>query len=227
MPDLLLELFSEEIPARMQAKAADDLKKMVTDRLVDAGLVYEGRARVRDAAPPDAVRAGRARAPAGSEGRAQGPARRRAGGRDLRVSQGGRARVDRRGRDPEGPKKGDFYIALTEKPGCPAIDVIGEFLQVVLRTFPWPKSMRWGEQSATPGSSNGCGAACDRRDLRARDEEPDIVHVQVAGIKSGNTTYGHRFMSPGAIQVRHFGDYVANWKKRASCSIRRGAARSF
>jgi glycyl-tRNA synthetase beta chain len=112
------------------------------------------------------------------------------------------------------PKKGDFYIALTEKPGRPAIDVIGEFLQVVLRTFPWPKSMRWGEQSASPGSLEWV------RPLHAilatfgpETEEPDIVHVQVAGIKSGDTTYGHRFMSPGAIQVRHFGDYVAQLEK--------------
>jgi len=87
-------------------------------------------------------------------------------------------------------------------------------LQVVLRTFPWPKSMRWGAQSADPGSLEWV------RPLHAivatfgpETEEPEIVRVQVAGIKSGDTTYGHRFMSPGAIRVRHFDDYVAKLEK--------------
>ena len=134
MPDLLLELFSEEIPARMQARAADDLRKMVTDRLVDAGLVYEGAQGVRDAAAAHAVRAGRAGAPARPEGRAQGPARRRARGRDRGLPEGGGAVVDRRGEIQQDPKKGDFYIASPRSRAAPAIDVIGEMLQVVLRT---------------------------------------------------------------------------------------------
>ena len=66
MPDLLLELFSEEIPARMQARAAEDLRKLVTDRLVDAGLVYEGAQGFRDAAAAGAHRARPAGASAGS-----------------------------------------------------------------------------------------------------------------------------------------------------------------
>jgi glycyl-tRNA synthetase beta chain len=92
--------------------------------------------------------------------------------------------------------------------------VIGEFLQVVLRTFPWPKSMRWGAASANAGSLEWV------RPLHAivatfgpETEEPEIVRVQVAGIKSGNITYGHRFLAPGEIRVRHFDDYVANLEK--------------
>ncbi len=195
MPDLLLELFSEEIPARMQGKAADDLKKMVTDRLVDAGLVYEGaRAFVTPRRLTLFVQGVPARQPDLKEER-KGP---RVGAPEGAIAgflkAAGLASIDEAVIQKD-PKKGDFYIALTEKPGRPAIDVIGEFLQVVLRTFPWPKSMRWGEQSATPGSLEWV------RPLHAivatfgpETEEPDIVHVQVAGIKSGNTTYGHRFI---------------------------------
>jgi len=214
MPDLLLELFSEEIPARMQAKAADDLKKMVTDRLVDAGLVYEGaRAFVTPRRLTLFVQGVPARQPDLKEER-KGP---RVGAPEGAIagflkaaglSSIGEATIQK------DPKKGDFYIALIEKPGRPAIDVIGEMLQVVLRTFPWPKSMRWGAQSADPGSLEWV------RPLHAivatfgpETEEPEIVRVQVAGIKSGDTTYGHRFMSPGAIRVRHFDDYVAKLEK--------------
>src|SRR5262249_17351798 len=88
-------------------------------------------------------------------------------------------------------KKGDFYVALIEKPGRPAIDVIGEMLPVIIRTFPWPKSMRWGERSAKPGALNWV------RPLHAivatfgpETEEPEIVKFEVDGIAGGNITYG-------------------------------------
>jgi glycyl-tRNA synthetase beta chain len=214
MPDLLLELFSEEIPARMQAKAADDLKKMVTDRLVDAGLVYEG---ARAFATPRRlalfVQGVPVRQPDLKEER-KGP---RVGAPEGAIAgflkAAGLASISEATIQKD-PKKGDFYLALTEKPGRAALDVIGEFLQVVLRTFPWPKSMRWGAASANAGSLEWV------RPLHAivatfgpETEEPEIVHVQVAGIKSGNTTYGHRFLAPGEIKVRHFDDYVANLEK--------------
>lgn len=214
MPDLLLELFSEEIPARMQGKAADDLKKMVTDRLVDAGLVYEGaRAFVTPRRLTLFVQGVPARQPDLKEER-KGP---RVGAPEGAIAgflkAAGLSSISEAAIQKD-PKKGDFYIALTEKPGRPAIDVIGEFLQVVLRTFPWPKSMRWGEQSASAGSLEWV------RPLHAivatfgpETEEPEIVHVSSGGVTSGNTTYGHRFMSPGAIQVRHFGDYAAKLEK--------------
>jgi glycyl-tRNA synthetase beta chain len=214
MPDLLLELFSEEIPARMQARAADDLKKMVTDRLVDAGLVYEGaRAFVTPRRLALFVQGVPARTPDLKEER-KGP---RVGAPEGAIAgflkAAGLSSISEASIQKD-PKKGDFYIALTEKPGRAALDVIGEFLQVVLRTFPWPKSMRWGAASANAGSLEWV------RPLHAivatfgpETEEPEIVHVQVAGIKSGNTTYGHRFLAPGAIKVRHFDDYVANLEK--------------
>src|ERR1043165_526766 len=214
MPDLLLELFSEEIPARMQAKAAEDLKKMVTDRLVDAGLVYEGaRAFVTPRRLTLFVQGVPAKQPDLKEER-KGP---RVGAPEGAVAgflkAAGLSSISEATIQKD-PKKGDFYIALTEKPGRDAIDVIGEMLQVVLRTFPWPKSMRWGAQSANPGSLEWV------RPLHAivatfgpETEEPEIVRVQVAGVKSGNTTYGHRFLAPQPIQVRHFGDYAAKLER--------------
>jgi glycyl-tRNA synthetase beta chain len=214
MPDLLLELFSEEIPARMQGKAAEDLKKVVTDRLVDAGLVYEGaRAFVTPRRLTLFVQGVPARQPDLKEER-KGP---RVGAPEGAIT--GFLKAAGLGSINEAviqkdPKKGDFYIALTEKPGRAAIDVIGEMLQVILRTFPWPKSMRWGAQSANPGSLEWV------RPLHSivatfgpETEEPEIVRVATSGITAQNITYGHRFMAPGAIKVRHFDDYVTSLEK--------------
>jgi glycyl-tRNA synthetase beta chain len=214
MPDLLLELFSEEIPARMQARAADDLKKLVTDKLVDAGLVYEG---ARAFATPRrlalTVQGVPARQPDLKEER-KGP---RVGAPEGAIAgflkAAGLSSISEASIQKD-PKKGDFYIALTEKPGRPAIEVIGEFLQVVLRTFPWPKSMRWGAQSLKAGSLEWV------RPLHAivatfgpETEEPEVVRVSIDGIGAGTTTYGHRFLAPEAISVRHFGDYVSKLEK--------------
>src|SRR6478735_5148431 len=214
MPDLLLELFSEEIPARMQGKAAEDLKKMVTDRLVDAGLVYEGAcAFVTPRRLTLFVQGIPARQPDLREER-KGP---RVGAPEGAIAgflkAAGLASINEAVIQKD-PKKGDFYIALTEKPGRAAIDVIGEMLQVVLRTFPWPKSMRWGAQSANSGSLEWV------RPLHSilatfgpETEEPEIVRVATSGIQAGNTTHGHRFMAPGSIKVRRFDDYAAALEK--------------
>lgn len=209
MPDLLLELFSEEIPARMQAKAADDLRRMVTDKLVAEGLVYEG---AKAFATPRrlalTVHGIPARQPDLKTER-RGP---KVGAPDAAV-QGflkatGLKSLDEAKiqRDP----KGDFYIGLIEKPGRDAIDVLAEILPVIIRTFPWPKSMRWGARSGKPGSLNWV------RPLHAitatfglETEEPDVVKFEVDGIEAGQTTYGHRFLAPAAISVRRFEDYEA------------------
>src|SRR3989440_1266062 len=212
MPDLLLELFSEEIPARMQAKAADDLRRMVTDKLVAEGLVYEG---AKAFATPRrlalTVHGIPARQPDLKEER-KGP---RVGGADAAI-QGflkatGLASINEA--KIQSDKKGDFYIALIEKPGRPAIDVLADILPVIIRTFPWPKSMRWGERSARSGSLSWV------RPLHAitatfglETEEPDVVKFAIDGIETGQTTYGHRFMAPAPISVRRFEDYEAKLK---------------
>ncbi len=214
MPDLLLELFSEEIPARMQARAAEDLRKMVTDRLVDAGLVYEGA--MAFATPRRlalAVHGIPARQPDLKEEK-KGP---RVGAPDAAVQ--GFLKSAGLGSIAEAtvqkdPKKGDFYMALIEKPGRAAIDVLAEILPVVIRTFPWPKSMRWGERSARPG------ALAWVRPLHSiiatfgpETEDPDVVPFSVDSISAGNATWGHRFLAPKEIKAKHFADYVSKLEK--------------
>src|SRR3984893_3201628 len=151
MPDLLLELFSEEIPARMQGRAAEDLRKAVTDRLVAAGLAYDGaKAFVTPRRLTLSVHGVPVRQPDLREEK-KGP---RVGAPDNAIAgflkaaglrSIGEARVQ-----PD--KKGDFYLAVIEKPGQPAIEVIGGILPDVTKNFPWPKSLRWGDESAEPGA---------------------------------------------------------------------------
>jgi glycyl-tRNA synthetase beta chain len=210
MPDLLLELFSEEIPARMQAKAADDLRRMVTDRLVAEGLVYEG---AKAFATPRrlalTVHGMPARQSDLKEER-KGP---RVGGPEAAIAgflkAAGLASLDE-AKIQRDPKKGDFYVALIEKPGRATLEVLADMLPVIIRTFPWPKSMRWGERSAKSGALSWV------RPLHAitatfglETEEPDVVKFAVDGIEAGQITFGHRFMAPKPISVRRFEDYEA------------------
>ncbi|MBN8980380.1 MAG: glycine--tRNA ligase subunit beta [Rhizobiales bacterium] len=213
MPELLLELFSEEIPARMQAKAGDDLKKMVTDKLVAEGLVYEGaKAFVTPRRLALTVHGIPARQPDLKQER-KGP---KVGAPDAAVQgflkAAGLKSLDEAKiqKDP----KGDFYIALLEKTGRPSIDVIAEILPVVVRTFPWPKQMRWGELSAKHSSLTWV------RPLHSivatfgiETEEPEIVKFDLPGVDIGDTTRGHRFMAPAPFGVRRFDDYVSKLEK--------------
>ena len=213
MPDLLFELFSEEIPARMQAKAADDLRRMVTDKLVAEGLVYEG---AKAFATPRRLTLTVHGIPARQSDLKEERRGPRVGGPDAAI-QGflkatGLAKIED-AKIQTDPKKGDFYIALIEKPGRATLDVLADMLPVIIRTFPWPKSMRWGERSAKPGALSWV------RPLHAitatfgpETEEPDVVKFSVDGIEAGQTTYGHRFMAPAAINVRRFEDYEAKLK---------------
>ena len=207
MPDLLLELFSEEIPARMQAKAAEDLRRMVTDKLVAEGLVYEGAKAFATPRRLALTVHGIPARQADLKEERRGP---RVGGADAAI-QGflkatGLSSISEAKIQPD--KKGDFYIALIEKKGRDTIDVLADMLPVVVRTFPWPKSMRWGARSVKSGSLSWV------RPLHAitatfglETEEPDVVKFNVDGIEAGQTTFGHRFMAPAAISVRRFEDY--------------------
>ncbi len=210
MPDLLLELFSEEIPARMQAKAADDLRRMVTDKLVAEGLVYEGAKAFATPRRLTLTVHGMPARQSDLKEERKGP---RVGGPEAAISgflkATGLASLDE-AKIQRDPKKGDFYIALIEKPGRATLDVLAEMLPVIIRTFPWPKSMRWGERSARPGALQWV------RPLHSivatfglETEAPDVVKFDIAGIEAGQTTYGHRFMAPAPISVRRFEDYEA------------------
>src|SRR5229473_3835317 len=213
MPDLLLELFSEEIPARMQARAAEELRKAVTDRLVDAGLVYDGaKTFVTPRRLVLAVQGVPVRQPDRREEK-KGP---RVGAPEQAVTgflkaAGLRSLAEAK---VQPDKKGDIYVAVIEKPGRPAIEVIAEILPEVIRTFPWPKSMRWGEQSAKPGA---LGWVRPLHSIVAtfgpETEEPEIVPFAVGGIAAGDETRGHRFLAPAAFKVRRFEDYAAKLAK--------------
>ncbi|MGJ4957329.1 glycine--tRNA ligase subunit beta [Bradyrhizobium sp. HKCCYLRH2015] len=210
MPDLLLELFSEEIPARMQAKAADDLRRMVTDKLVAEGLVYEGAKAFATPRRLALTVHGIPARQADLKEERKGP---RVGGADAAI-QGflkatGLSSIEEATIQRD-LKKGDFYVALIEKPGRATLDVLAEMLPVIVRTFPWPKSMRWGKRSEKPGALNWV------RPLHAitatfglETEEPDVISFAVDGIEAGQTTFGHRFMAPAPISVRRFEDYEA------------------
>ncbi|PRD45686.1 glycine--tRNA ligase subunit beta [Phyllobacterium phragmitis] len=215
MPDLLLELRSEEIPARMQRKAAADLKKLVTDGLVEAGLTYDAAREywtprrltldirgltIRSKDAHEEIKGPSTKAP---EQAVQGFLR-KAGYTDI-----SQAHVH------SDPKKGDFYVAHIVKPGRAAEEIIAELMPQVIRDFPWPKSMRWGKASAKSGALRWV------RPLQSilctfgpETEEPVVVDFTVGGIRSGNITYGHRFMSNGEpIIVRRFDDYIAKLEK--------------
>ena len=208
MPDLLLELFSEEIPARMQARAADDLRRMVTDKLVAEGLVYEG---AKAFATPRRLTLTVHGIPARQSDLKEERKGPRVGGPDAAV-QGflkatGLASLDE-AKIQRDPKKGDFYVALIEKPGRATLDVLADMLPVIIRTFPWPKQMRWGERSAKQGALSWVRPLHSIIATFGIDtEEPDVVKFEVAGIEAGQTTHGHRFMAPSAISVRRFEDY--------------------
>jgi glycyl-tRNA synthetase beta chain len=214
MPDLLLELFSEEIPARMQRKAAEDLKKLVTDALVERGLTYEG---AKAFATPRRLALTIAGLPVrGRDVREErkGP---RVGAPDAAVQgflkAAGLTSLDQ-ATIVSDPKKGDSYVAVIEKPGQETVAAIAEIVPAVIRAFPWPKSMRWGKASAESGSLRWVrplhSILCT---FGAETEDPEVVPFEVDGIKSGNVTYGHRFHAPGSITVKRFDDYVPNLER--------------
>src|SRR5277367_1410773 len=209
MPDLLLELFSEEIPARMQRQAAEDLKRLVTGALVDANVVYDGaqafatprRLALRVVGLPEAQ-------PHRREER-KGP---RVGAPEAAIQgflkSAGLARIGEAKIVSDG-KKGEFYVAVIEKPGRATRELIAEIVPAIIRGFPWPKSMRWGAASVRSDSLRWV------RPLRSilctfgiPHEAPETIAFAVDGLTAGDRTFGHRFLAPAPIEVRRFEDYV-------------------
>ena len=209
MPELLLELFSEEIPARHQRRAAENLKKLVTDALVERGLLYEGAVSYATPRRLTLSVVGVPAASAATKTERKGPrtdAPEKAIEGFLRAA--GLTSVDQATVQND-PKKGDFYVAITEKPGEKTTDIVADIVPKLIEKFPWPKSMRWGS-----------GKLIWIRPLRAitatfavEGDETETINFEVDGVKSGNTTYGHRFMAPEAINVRRFDDYASALEK--------------
>ena len=229
MPDLLLELFSEEIPARMQGRAADDLRRLVTDGLVEAGLTYEGgKAFATPRRLALTVHGVTARSADITEER-KGP---RVGAPEKAIAGflrgAGLESIDE-AKIHKDAKKGDFYIAVVKKPGRAAQDIIAELMPGVIRAFPWPKSMRWGAEHIDRVTDSAGNQVVDSagnpiitvswlrwvRPLRSilctfgpETEEPEVIAFHVDRLEAGNTTFGHRFMAPDKITVKRFDDYV-------------------
>jgi glycyl-tRNA synthetase beta chain len=209
MSDLLLELFSEEIPARMQRQAADDLKRLVTNALVERGLTYEGAAAYATPRRLALQVVGLPNRQPDLREERKGP---RVGAPEAAIAgflkSAGLASLDQ-ARIEKDKKGAEFYLAVIERAGADAIDVLADILPQIVKNFPWPKSMRWGAASERPDALRWV------RPLHSlvatfgpETETPEVVIFEVDGIASGNTTYGHRFMAPQPIQVKRFEDYA-------------------
>ncbi len=206
MPDLLIELFSEEIPARMQACAGEDLKKRITDGLVEAGLTYASAAALTTPRRLTlAIEGLLAESPTIREER-KGP---KVGAPDKAIEGFLRgAGLTRDQLEERDTPKGAVYFATIEKAGRPAAEIIAEVLEAAIRNFPWPKSMRWGAGSmrwVRPLHSILC--------ILTDEAGAQIVSLEVEGITSGDTTEGHRFMAPNRFSVTSFEDYAAKLKR--------------
>ena len=198
MPELLIELLSEEIPARMQARAAEDLKRLVSDGLKADGLeIGTGQAFATPRRLTLSLRTCRpCRRPSPTSARA------RASARPEKAIEGflrgaGLKSIDE-AEIVTDPKKGDFYVARIDKPGRPAADIIAELIPDVAAKFPWPKSMRWGAGDfpwVRPLQSVLCLF------------DGEVVPFEIAGIKCGNETRGHRFHGKEPFAVKNFEDY--------------------
>jgi glycyl-tRNA synthetase beta chain len=214
MPDLLLELFSEEIPARMQRQAAEDLKRLVTNALVERNLLYEGAQSFVTPRRLTLHVVGLPAAQAHSREERKGPRV----GAPVAAIQGflksaGLSRIED-ARIEIDPKKGQFYVAVIEKPGRETKDAIAEIVPAIIRAFPWPKSMRWGAGSAKHDALRWVrplrGIVCT---LATPHDAAEIVSFEVDGIASGDVTRGHRFLAPAPIPVRRYDDYVDALRK--------------
>ena len=206
MPDLLIELFSEEIPARMQPKAREDLKKLITDGLVEAGLTYAG---AHALSTPRRLTL----AVEGLAGTSKAVREERKGPATTAPEQAVQGFLRSTGLTMEQLEvrdagKGQAYFAVIEKPGRKAAGIVAEVLEATIRNFPWPKSMRWGAGSlrwVRPLHSILC--------LLSDESGAEVVPLDIDGIRSGNTTRGHRFLAPDAFSVTSFEDYEAKLKR--------------
>lgn len=199
MPDLLLELFSEEIPARMQVKAARDLERAVNDRLLAVGFMPEG---VKGFATPRRLTVAATGLPGRQPDRRDEKKGPRVGAPEKAVEgflkSAGLSSLDEC--EQREDKKGAYYVAVIDRKGRDTSELIAEFVPEIVRGFSWPKSMRWGD-----GDMRWVRPL--HRVLCAFDGE--VVDLEVDGVKSSDKTEGHRFMAPAEIQARSFDDYAS------------------
>jgi len=200
MPDLLIELFSEEIPARLQERAAEDLRKLVTEGLVKAGLVYAHAGAFSTPRRLVLVVEGVPReSPAVREER-KGP---RFGAPERAIEgflESTGLTIDQL--DLRDDRKGQVWFAVTERTGRPAAEIVAEVLETTVRSFPWPQSMRWGTGNlrwVRPLHSIIC--------ILTDEAGSRVVPARIDELTAGDTTEGHRFMGSGRFSVRSFEEY--------------------
>src|SRR6201995_4663190 len=202
MPDLLLELFSEEIPARMQAGAARDLERLMVGALTDRGYLFEG---IKAFAGPRRLTLAIAGLPAKQKDvreelkgpKTDAPAAALEGFLKKTGLTKDQLKVEK-------TPKGDVYMAVIERAGRETKEVLSEILPETIAKLPWPKSMRWrpGDPVRWVRPLHSMIATFDG----------EVVPFAFAGVQSGNTTRGHRFLSEGTLTVRRFEDYEAALK---------------
>ncbi len=203
MPDLLLELFSEEIPARMQAGAARDLERLVVGALSDRGLLFEG---IKAFAGPRRLTltvSGLPAKQADVKEERKGP---RVGAPEKAIEgflRGAGVTLEQCQKQNDG--KGEFYVAVIAREGRETAAVLAEILPEAMAKLPWPKSMRWKPGVATRWVRPLHSILCTF--------DGETVPFGFAGVSSGRHTLGHRFLSSGKIEVRRFDDYAGALKK--------------
>ncbi len=207
MSDLLLELFSEEIPARMQARAASDLERLVNQHLLDEGFLPEG---VKAFATPRRLALIATGLPIRQDDKKEERKGPRVGAPDKAVEgflrAAGLDNLDQC--ETRSDKKGEFHVAIIDRKGQETTSVIADMVPEIIRNFPWQKSMRWGAKSGNDGALKWVRPL--HSILCTFDDE--IVNLEVDGINSSDRTWGHRFMAPAEIKVRNFNDYAARLK---------------
>ncbi|MFZ5617327.1 MAG: glycine--tRNA ligase subunit beta [Pseudomonadota bacterium] len=203
MPELLLELFSEEIPARMQGKAAKDLERMVNDRLLAAGFMPEG---VKAFAGPRRLALIATGLPVRQPDRKEEKKGPRVGAPEKAIDgflkSAGLSSLDQC--EIVDDKKGQYYVARILEKGRETSAVLAETVPAIIREFPWPKSMRWGASKENGG---------DLRWVRPLKSilccfADEIVPFEIDGVRSGDATMGHRRHPGGPIHARNFDRYV-------------------
>ncbi|MBN9787443.1 glycine--tRNA ligase subunit beta [Pseudonocardia sp. TMWB2A] len=199
MTDFLLELLSEEIPARMQGKAKDDLARLFTDALAKAGLQADS---VETFATPRRlalIAKGLPLETAAVSEETKGP---KVGAPPQALE--GFLRKTGLTQDALVERDG-VYFAVVNKPGRKTADVLAEAIPAIIRAFPWPKSMRWGKASASTESLRWVRPLQGIVALLG----DDVVPCAIDGLNSGRDTMGHRFHHSGPVSITNAGDYEA------------------
>lgn len=201
MAELLIELFSEEIPSRMQARALDDFLNLFSNKMVERGLTYGEKSGfvtprrlvlMMDDVPAHSMPSVEER----KGPRVDAPEKAIEG---FLRSTG----LEKSALEIREDKKGATYFAVIRKDGEPAETIIADVLREVIETFPWPKSMRWGR-----GELKWVRPLQSILAILSENDEARVIDFEINGLRAGNVTYGHRFMAPDAIKVNSIGDYI-------------------